>query len=58
MSFHSNLLQQMYLVLERKDERAEGTGDTEATPLDKILVLRSLDHTPYKVRFAGLVLHG
>jgi hypothetical protein len=28
----------MDVVLECKDERAEGTCDTEATPLDKILV--------------------
>lgn len=44
---------------ECEDERAEeGTCDPEATSLDKILVLQSFDHTPYKVQLAGLALLG
>lgn len=29
-----------------------------ATSLDKILVLLSFDHTPYKVQLAGFALYG
>jgi len=55
---YSSLPEQMDVVLGCKDERAEGTCDTEATPLDKILVLRSFDHTPYRVQLVGFALHG
>ena len=58
MSLHSDLLEQMDVVLEYKDEHAEGTCDTGETPLDKILVPRSFEHTPHKVQFAGLALYG
>jgi hypothetical protein len=58
MSLHSDLLEQLDALLGCKDERAEGTCDMGATPLDKILVLQSFDHTPYKVQLAGLALHG
>ncbi len=43
MSLHPNLLEHVAVVLGCKDERAEGTSDPEATPLDRILVLRSFD---------------
>ena len=53
MGLHSYLFERMDVVLERKDERAKGTCDMEATLLDKVLALRRLDHTPFRVQLTG-----
>jgi len=61
MSLHLNLFEQMDVVLECKDERAEVTVHVtrkkDPWSLDKILVLRSFDHAPYCTRFNSRGLH-
>ena len=49
MSLNSNLLNQMDVIPECKDEHR--------TPLVKIPVFRSFDHNHYKVQLAGLALY-
>jgi len=53
MGLHSDLFERMNVVLKCKDERAKGTCDTQPTLLDKVLVLRRLDHTPFRVQLTG-----